>query len=549
MAAVKAADQKRASFTGETEPGEKKKMELLVYEDCVIPGLYEDVMFPIAAIFCKPEPPSSLPPRFQMPRRPGPVFKNDLSLAGEREEKAQRTISAFWRGILCRRRLHNDRTYKHVIFVRARRIQCCWRSYVARKRFAQNKALKEQWIEGRREKFVKDRIQAMANTMMWQRTKYEGAAITIQRVVRWHLSKERRWTIKEHPESEGETEAVEAPPEPLPYPLEIKPKRYFPWRSFTHAPVEKITESRAVVDAKSKEVDEEGVRRRTILHFKKNKDAVEPPNMEEVREQNRNSKARADQRAWELEQPEVLSRLEWKREGLRNEDLDFNAAIIQRLFRTQLDSAAVRGETISLAYMCNTVRIIAATFRMYTLIRRLKRNRVGIARKVKERRETYCKNKIDDINIKMVWGKELLDQCATTIQKCWHYYRFKRFGVLPLKVRQEMDAHRQSITEAQEKTKEERRRAIEAGELDEEEVLDSPFGDQQAKPGDAGFEEPSPPPYNLIAQHLERERQIKDALMNELERDKLAKVKNHKYVKYIPENPEAKKKVGVWIQA
>lgn len=535
---------RHASQADENQVAEKKDMELLVYQDCAFPGLYDDVMFPVATLFCPPKAPSDLPPRVKIPPRPGPVYKNDLSLAGEREHNAQRTVSAFWRGILCRRRLRNDRTHEHIIFIRCRTIQCWWRSIVAKRRFNQLKALKEEWIQKRATNFVKERMQAMANIMTWQRTRYEGAAITIQRVLRWYFSHiHRQNAIREGDVPEDQI------PEELPFPLKIKTKRYFPWRPRAKSIAQPIVDENAVATKKEAPVGEDGVRRRTVLHFKKTKEEVPPPTMEFVREQNRISQKRTNDRARSLQEPEVVSRLEWKHEGLRDEDLDFNAAIIQRLFKTQLDSAAVRGESISVAYMNNIVRVIARTFRMYSLIRRLKRNRVGIARKVKERRDTYAKKKIDEINLKMVWGKDLLDACAATIQKCWHWYRFVRFGVLPLKTRKEMERHRQSIEEAKKKAEEERRIAIENGEIDEEVKEESPFGTPEASsPGYTGFEEPAPPPYNLITEHLEREHQLRDALMNAMEKDKLQKAKSHKYVKYVPEKPIVRKKVGVWIQ-
>lgn len=58
---------------------------------------------------------------------------------------------------------------------------------------------------------------------------------------------------------------------------------------------------------------------------------------------------------------------------------------------------------------------------------------------------------------------------------------------------------------------------------------------------------PTPPPYNIIDHHLKREKELKDALMNALEKDRIDKEKNHKYVKYVPSNPIVMKKVGNWI--
>lgn len=540
MAAAEAASEAlHASQTESQELVAKKDMELLAYQDCVFPGLFDDVMFPVATLFCPPQPPSDLPPRVRMPPRPGPVYKNDLTLAGEREHEAQRTVSAFWRGILCRRRLRNDRTHEHIVFVRCRTIQCWWRSLVATSRYKQNKALKQEWIEKRSANFVKERLQAMANIMTWQRCRYEGAAITIQRVLRWFFSRIHRLNaIREGDVPEDQI------PEELPFPIKPKVKTYFPWRPRKSVAVAAENKS----DGENGEATEEGDRRRTILQFKKVKDPVKPPEHALVRNENRLSRQRTESRAKDLSDPEVQSRLEWKREGLRAEDLDFNAGVIQRLFRSQLDSAAVRGETISAAYINNVVRVMIRTFRMYSLIRRLKRNRTGIERRIKERRDAYSKKKIDEVNLKMVWGKDLLDSCAATIQRCWHWYRYNRFGVLPLKVRQEMEHHRKSIEEVKEKEAEERRLAIESGEVDEEAAgEEGAFAVADTK--GFTFEEPQPPPYNLMTEYLEREGQIKNALMNLMERDRLEKAKNHKYVKYVPEKPVVKKNVGVWIKA
>lgn len=547
MAAIQAAqrDMLSASQVSSGQPPNQKKLELLVYQDCAFPGMYDDVMFPVATLYCPPQPPSFLPPRVKLPPRPGPVYKNDLAVAGEVEQRAQRIISAFWRGILCRRRLRNDRTYQHIIFIRCRTIQCWWRSVMAKRRFEQNKALKKEWIESRANNFLKERIQAMANIMTWQRSRYEGAAMVIQRVLRWFFSRlHRRRAMEEHPDlPEDQLPAV------LPFPLKIRQKRYFPWRRPPAGAVSKDNSGVAGVSKRGEddEPDEEAPRR-TVLEFKKVKDPVEPPTMEYVREHNKRSMERREQRKKELEAPEVVSRLEWKREGLEEEDLDFNAGIIQRLFKTLLDSTAVRGEKISVAYLNNVVRTIARTFRMYKLILHMKRNRTGIQRKIKERRDAYAKRKIDEINLKMVWGKELLDQCAEVIQRCWHWYRYHRYGQLPLRVEKAIQAQ-EAREAAAEKAKEERREAIENGELDEEspEAQEGAGGDSGEELEKVELELPTPPPYHLIDHHLKREKELKDALMNALEKDRIDKEKNHKYVKYTPENPVVMKKVGNWI--
>lgn len=511
----------------------QKKMELLVYQDCAFAGLYDDVMFPVATLFCPPQPPSNLPPRVKMPPRPGPVYKNDLALAGDLEHRSQRIISAFWRGICCRRHLRNDRTHQHIVFIRCRTIQCWWRCQMAKKRLRQNKALKQEWITSRSTNFLKERIQAMANIMTWQRTRYEGAAMVIQRVLRWYFS--RLHYKREKMENPGLPE--EDLPTILPYPLKIRTKRYFPWRRAQPAKL-------AAAGNSGEEGDlDEDAPPRTILDFKKVKDPVEPPSMEYVREVNQKALERREQRKTALEQPEVKSRLEWKREGLLEEDLDFNAGIVQRLFKSLLDSAAVRGEKISVEYLNKVVRTIARTFRMYKLILHLKRNRVGIQRKIKERKDAYTKRKIDEINLKMVWGKELLDRCAETIQKCWHWHRYKRYSKIPLRIQKAMDAQ-EAKEEAAKRAKEEREMAIENGDVVEEE----PEGAEEEEELKAKkFEMPTPPPYNIIDHHLKREKELKDALMNALEKDRIDKEKNHKYVKYVPSNPIVMKKVGNWI--
>lgn len=534
MAAIQAAhrDVLNASQVS-SGPVLQKKMELLVYQDCAFSGLYDDVMFPVATLFCPPQPPSNLPPRVKMPPRPGPVFKNDISLAGEVEHRAQRIISAFWRGILCRRHLRNDRTHQHIIFIRCRTIQCWWRRVAAKKRLNQNKELKQEWITSRSTNFLKERIQAMANIMTWQRSRYEGAAMVIQRVLRWYFSRLHYNREKmEHPELPKENL-----PAVLPYPLKIRTKRYFPWR---RAQPSKFAARRN--SSEEGEVDQDAPPR-TVLDFKKEKGPVEPPSMEFVREENRKALERRERRMHELEQPEVQSRLEWKREGLVEEDLDFNAGIIQRLFKSLLDSAAVRGEKISVEYLNKVVRTIARTFRMYKLILHMKRNRVGIQRKIKERKDAYAKRKIDEINLKMVWGKELLDRCAETIQKCWHWHRYKRYSKIPLRIQKEMEAQAERVKAAQ-RAKEERQEAIENGDLKEEEAEGA---EEEEELKEKEFEMPTPPPYHFIDHHLTREKELKDALMNALEKDRLYKEKNHKYVKYVPKNPVVVKKVGNWI--
>lgn len=557
MAAIQAAqrgDVLNASQVSAGQPPNQKKMELLVYQDCAFAGLYDDVMFPVATLYCPPQPPSNLPARVKIPPRPGPVYKNDLALAGDVEQRAQRTISAFWRGILCRRHLRNSRTHEHIIFIRCRTIQCWWRSLMAKRRFEQNKALKKEWIESRASNFLKERIQAMANIMTWQRSRYEGAAMVIQRVLRWHFSRiHRRRAREEHPDM-----PEEELPQELPFPLKIRRKRYFPWRHAQMAGGVAKDNSTAEGPSIGAGGDGEGNEEappRTVLEFKKVKDPVEPPTMEYVREQNKKSFARREERKRALEAPAVVSRLEWKREGLGDEDLDFNAGLIQRLFKTLLDSAAVRGEKISIEYLNNVVRTIARTFRMYKLILHMKRNRVGIQRKVKERREAYAKRKIDEINLKMVWGKDLLDQCAEVIQKCWHWYRYTRYGCIPLRTRKAMEAAEAKEAEAK-RAKEELQERIDNGEVEEpttEEPQEAASLSAEAAAEDdesamkAAMEMPTSPPYHLIDHHLKREKELKDALMNALERDRIEKEKNHKYVKYVPERPVVMKKVGNWI--
>lgn len=86
--------------------------------------------------------------------------------------------------------------------------------------------------------------------------------------------------------------------------------------------------------------------------------------------------------------------------------------MIQRLYRFRKSANKVHSKELTTQYMNNVVRIIARSFRMYVLVRRLNIKRNAALRRVRDKQQRYVKAKIADIDSELVWGKELLDSCA-----------------------------------------------------------------------------------------------------------------------------------------
>lgn len=551
-------------------------------------GFYERVSYPVTTLFCPPRAVAWMPPRVQMPSRPGPVYRNDLALAGDRENEAQVTVSRVWRGIMTRRNLRTSRTYDHILNFRASMIQCWWRGLVAGWRCRKLTDLKKQWLASRAALYIAERNQNLSSAMTWQRRRFEGAAVAIQQLVRWYLRVLARERSCEAGEPESEWPAA------LPCPIEPNTVRYFPWRR-TSAELEAAAAAAAFDDVGSGgmfilaaeagpagSVAEDGApaaaptRRRTLLDFRKERVAVEPPAQSSVELTNAAMRQREADRQAALTDPAALSRMDWKREGLRHNDLDFNAGLIQRLFRSQQSGVTVRTVDISGAYMDKIVRTIARSFRMYVLVHRIIGMRHSKARWIKERTGKYSSEKIAQIEQKRVWGQELLDGAAATIQRCWHWYCYRRYGELPRSVRAEVGrrealaAERDAQVEGRRKTREAEIRRLtmelgvdfpteaaaaanqsqnDNGNTEDEDVsaAEGSNGDTCFKDLDTPYEAPVPPapPYHLIDGHLAREMGLRNAMMNLQQRAQQQMAHSHRYVKFRPEKTNVRKGISM----
>lgn len=181
--------------------------------------------------------------------------------------------------------------------------------------------------------------------------------------------------------------------------------------------------------------------------FKKTRNPIEPVSLHEVRASIEKDQHRRHERARSLAVPQVQGRLEWKQENLRKENMEFNAGIIQRLYKLRTSANKVHRKELTTQYMNHVVRIIARSFRMYVLIHRLNTKRNATLRRVRDKQQRYVKAKIADMDSELVWGKELLDSCAQTIQRCWHWYQFHIFGRLPLAITKELE-RRENLRQA-----------------------------------------------------------------------------------------------------
>ncbi|KAG5480537.1 hypothetical protein LSCM1_06241 [Leishmania martiniquensis] len=438
------------------------------------PGLYEDVRYPVRTLFASPQPPSDMPPRVKRRPRPSPVYENDIAAAGEREHRAQREVSRMWRGVLCRRRLQQARVMDEVLNNRARHIQCWWRSLKARCRRRQLHALRKEWAKERMARYISARVENTKNMIYWQHCRYEGAAVRIQRSVRRYFREKQRRQC----ELEGLPES-EWPPALEPLPCKHRP--YFPWRrpcctAVAHTHVMAVDHA-AVTDGQPPS-------NRTLLQFREGKAEVPTPTQDEVEAINVKTRERNAQRALALSTPESLSRAEWKTENIRHEDLDFNAGVVQRLYRSKQAPIKARTKQLTKVYLEKTARIIARTFRMYVLIKRMRSRRFRTEGQVRARLARRDAEKVEALKVAAVWQRELMDASAMCIQRCWHWYRFERSGVAPPSY-----AAKQVV--------------------------------------------PTPPGYGLIDEHIKRERARRWEAMNLMERHEIEKQK-HVYLRYVP---------------
>lgn len=445
-------------------------------------GMYEDVNYPITTLYAPPRPPGEMPPRVRRAPRPRTIWKNDLSLAGEREYRAQCTIGKVWRGILCRRRLRQSRLLAEVLSDRARRIQCWWRCLQAKERSRRLAEMKREWAAARAEEFMRQRVENTKNMIYWQRSRFESSVEVIQRVVRWHLNRVHRRQCEEAglPPSQW--------PEELPFPVNAKKRPYFPWRHHRrdrHDHHYGMLGKLQVADANAKP-------QRTILQFRETRDPVPPPTQKEVEEINDAMRRREAAEAAALATPESLSRMDWKLDNLKERDLDFNAGVIQRVYRSTVAKTTRRTEQISKDYYDRAARIIARTFRMYVLIKRMKDRHYDADRRMRRLNKARNEERINELKIECVWQRELMHACATTIQRVWHWYRYSRFGTLP-------KYYERGVTEG----------------------------------GDAP-PLPTPPSYGLIDDYLKRQKELRLSSMNLLDQNREEELHSRSHSRFIP---------------
>ncbi|KPI90073.1 hypothetical protein ABL78_0826 [Leptomonas seymouri] len=461
---------------------------------CTFSGLFDDVNFPVHTFFSPPRPPGELLPRVRRPNRnAAPVYVNDISRAGAREHNAQREVSRVWRGVLCRRRLRQARVMEMCLNDKVLRIQCWWRSLQAKWRRRKLMLLRSEWSKERTAQFVAVRVLNTTNILYWQHGKYEEAALRIQRTVRWYLREveRQRCAMKGLPESKW-------PPAFLrPVPLRQHP--YFPWRN--RQPASLNAEAGALVDLMPGEASCDVATvaalptRRTLLQFPEAPPGIEPPTQEEVEQINAKMRVKQAERAAALQTPEALSRKEWKTEGVRKEDLDFNAGIVQRLYRTKRVAATVHTKELTAAYFNKAASVIARVFRMYVLIKHMRRRRERTAHAVKAKISRLSTAKIEALKSEAVWQKDLMDAAAFSIQRCWAWYRYRFNGIVPASYR-------------------------------------------------AANTVPTPPCYGLLKAHIEREHALRRSTMNLLEHHQYAERQQLKFYRFVPKKEEVYEHTG-----
>ncbi|CAJ1021909.1 hypothetical protein, conserved [Leishmania lindenbergi] len=464
---------------------------VVAHQPATFPGLYKDVDYPVYTVFAPPKPPGDMPPRVKRRARPGPVYKNDISTAGARQHRAQREVSRMWRGVLCRRRLQQARTLDEVLNNRVRRIQCWWRSLQARWRLRQLHAIRKEWAKERMARYITGRVENTKNIIYWQHCRYGYAAVLIQRMVRWYLREKQRREC----EAQGVPES-EWPPA-LEHPPTHKHSLYFPWRR-PYGTAEACQPAPTAGELVA--TGENALHNRTLLQFREVRAPVPPPTQEEVEAINANMRERNAQQALALTTPETLSRAEWKTENIHRKDLDFNAAVVQRLYRSKQATVKVNTKKLTEKYLEKNVRIISRTFRMYVLMKRLRIRRATTESQARARVARRSDEKVEALKVAAVWQRDLMDASAMCIQRCWHWYRFEHQGVVP-----------------------------------------ASYAVMQVVP--------TPPPYGLIDAHLKREREMRWASMNLMERHELEKQKRQLYLRYVPSRVIVCEHIGRFVAA
>ncbi|RNF25351.1 uncharacterized protein Tco025E_02234 [Trypanosoma conorhini] len=437
----------------------------------VFTSTFENAMFPMRTLYCPPVPPSMLMGRYKPPPRPGVKYRNDLTLAGPREHWAQAQVSRMWRGVLTRRRLRNERNYFQVRTRRAIMIQCWWRRLQAIWRRRSLQKLVDEWVESRGKTMVAQRLTGYAVMMTWQRKRFENAVIKIQRVYRWFRNR-RALAFKD---------PTEPAPEPLPFPLRIRKKVYFPWRPRVEA--NDMAKAKAVSKAPGSPKPKG---RSTSIQFRKNRKEPEPPTVEEAKVINDAMREREARQALTLSQPEVQDRLQWKRDGLRLNDFDHNAGMIQRLVKSKWDGWTKTTRKLTSDYFNDRVRIIQRSFRVFKTLRQMRQAQVTLETRAERKNQAYAKAKIAQVEEELVWQFNLLNNAARTIQMYWARYKYESLKRNPFSEHDEAEDEAEAEGEG------------------EDAASRSP---------------PPPPPYNLISEYIARERILRNAAKSKMEKE------------------------------
>ncbi|CBH16751.1 hypothetical protein, conserved [Trypanosoma brucei gambiense DAL972] len=421
----------------------------------------DEKMFPMLTLYCPPVPPSMLVGRYKPPQKPPYKYLNDISTAGLREHMAQATIARMWRGLLTRRRLNNEAVHRYVRQVFATKIQCWWRFLIAGWRRDKLSKIKQQWVEEQKKNFLEKRLSGQAAMRTWQRRRFEDAVMKIQRVFRWYLSRRDLLFADE-----------EAKSKVLPFPVDYKPKVYFPWRRRREEAVQKVGEKFETAE------DSEGLT--GGFQFRKTPKYPSPPTIEEVKEINDAMRLREARLAEILDQPEVHERRQWKIDGLREDDFDHNAGMIQRFVKYRWDDAKRTTLKLTSEYFEKKARIIQRSFHLYKTFCRMRQSR-RLNEKAAARLNTgYARERLSELEKELAWKKILLNNAALTIQKCWAFYKYK------------LAAHDPFYAAANEGEKK---------EVDVEVTV------------------PSAPPYRLIDDHIQREAQLRNAACSRMARE------------------------------
>ncbi|EAN95404.1 hypothetical protein C3747_18g317 [Trypanosoma cruzi] len=439
---------------------------------------FENVMFPVRTLYCPPVPPSMLMGRYKPPPRPGRKYRNDLSLAGPRDHWAQTQVARIWRGVLTRRRLRNERNHFEVRTRRAIMIQCWWRRLRAiwRRRFL--RGLVDEWIVSRRESMLAERLRGYGVMLSWQRRRFENAVIKLQRVFRWYLS--QRTNVF--------ADATQPPREKLPFPLRIQKKVYFPWRRREEA-------KDGSIKAASSNPGQQKKERSTSIQFRKYRREPQPTSVEEAKVINDAMREREARNAVILSQPEVQDRMQWKRDGLLLNDFDHNAGMIQRFVRGKWNVWEKVTRKVTSDYFNDKVCIIQRSFRVFKTLRHITRVQISVENRAVRRNQAYAKEKLARMEEEIAWQYNLLNNAARTIQMLWAYYKHKS---------------RQT----------------------------DPF--REAEGTAAAAAQPPPPPYNLILEHIARERALRIAARSKMEAamEEARKRARRIYKRYVPESIE-----------